>query len=50
MSKIAENCDHNIDPRLGEYRSLGEFSPYFVWAVFLKISEVAHIFMPFLAR
>jgi hypothetical protein len=32
--KIAENCDHNIDPRLGA------FLPPWLWALFLKITLV----------
>jgi hypothetical protein len=36
LSKIAENCHHNIDPRLGEFSPIVFFGMFF-----LKISEVA---------
>jgi hypothetical protein len=33
LSKIAENCDHNIDPRLGEFSTSGRL---FTLGSFLK--------------
>jgi hypothetical protein len=47
LSKIAENCDHNIGPRLGEFstnvRLLTLDSD-------LKMTEVAQMFWPFLVH
>jgi hypothetical protein len=39
-AKIAENCDHNIDPKLGEFSPIGRL---FSLESFLKITEVAEI-------
>jgi hypothetical protein len=36
LAKIAENFDHNIDPELGEFSSIGRL---FTLRNFLKISE-----------
>jgi hypothetical protein len=38
LGKIAENCDHNIDPGRGEFPPLERF---FFFSSFLKISEFA---------
>jgi hypothetical protein len=37
LSKIAENCDHNIDPRLGEISPIGQM---FTEGYFYKMIEV----------
>jgi hypothetical protein len=39
--KIAQNCDHNIDPRLGEFSPNGWL---FAFDCYVKIAEVSHIF------
>jgi hypothetical protein len=36
LAKIAENCDHNIDPRLGEFSPIGRL---FSLGSFLKLTE-----------
>jgi hypothetical protein len=40
MAKIAENFDHNIDPRLGEFSPIGRL---FSFDRLVKITEVAKI-------
>jgi hypothetical protein len=34
LAKIAENCDHNIDPRLGEFSPVSQL---FIFALFKKL-------------
>jgi hypothetical protein len=38
LAKIAENCDHSIDPRLGEFSLLGWL---FILGSYLKITQLA---------
>jgi hypothetical protein len=40
LAKIAENCDHNIDSRVGQFSPFGRL---FTFGSFSKIAEVARV-------
>jgi hypothetical protein len=43
LAKIAENCDHNIDPRLGEFSLIGRL---FSLGIFLITEGAQNLGLP----